>query len=164
MTEKKQSKTFYINNDLDRSKAMTVISKLSLEGENHYSMKISTDNESRSDKQNRLSFMWYQILGSLTGHGKKHERATCKLHYGIPILRRDDAEFNVFYKQALINLTYEQKLQAMEYLPVTSLMSVKQFAEYLNTVDQESATKGHILPHPEDIYYEALIKEYPNAK
>ena len=163
MAEKKQSKTFYINNDFDRSKAMTVISKLNLEGKNHYSMKISTDNESRSDKQNRLSFKWYQLLGAITGHGKDYERHTCKLHYGIPILRRDDADFNRHYKVSLLNLTYEQKLEAMEYLPVTSLMSVKQFAEYLNTVDMESANKGHALPHPEDLYYEALMKEEVNG-
>ena len=154
-----EPKTRYMRNDAERAVVMQVISKLELSADQPYAVTIKIADESRSDKQNRLAFSWYQIMGAMTGHGKEHERAYCKLTYGIPILRRDDAEFNQFYNQALMHLTYEQQLKAMEYLSVTSLMGVRQFAEYLTTVDNEAGLRGIRLPHPEDSYYEALMVE-----
>lgn len=149
----------YIRNDMERAKVMQIISKLELSADQPYAVTIKIADESRSDKQNRLAFSWYQIMGAMTGHGKEYERAYCKWTYGIPILRRDDEEFNRFYSQALQRLTYEQQLKAMEYLPVTSLMGVRQFAEYLTTVDNEAGARGIRLPRPDDSYYEALMIE-----
>lgn len=150
----------YLRNDMDRAIVMQNISKLNLETEKPLCVRIETDSETRSQKQNRLAFMWYRILGGFTGHGEKYEREYCKLVYGCPILSVDDADFNAFYVQALDVLPYEQRLAAMEYVPVTSLFTVKQFAEYLNTIEQESALRGIQLPRPDDLYYEALIKEF----
>jgi len=129
-----------------------------------YTVKVAQGDEDRSLKQNRLSFMWYQLRGSITGHGKIHERCLCKLHYGVPILMRDDDDFLRFFQKALAPMAYQDQLDAMEFVPVTRLMTVKQFAEYLTDVDQESAKAGIMLPHPEDLYWAALMIEAEERK
>jgi len=158
---KKPEKVFILRNQANLASAMTAISKIKPGKDKVYTLKISLGDESRSNKQNRLSFLWYGLKGTLTGHGMEYERQVCKLQYGVPILRRDSKEFNDFYTTAFLCLTYEQKLVSMEFIPVTSLMSVRQFAEYLTTIDNESANAGQVLPHPEDLYWDAIMMEQP---
>jgi hypothetical protein len=119
---------------------------------------IGPDSEKRRDKQNRLSHGWYPVMGA-GYHLDRHEmKAFCKLNFGVPIMR-EDADFNAFCTVGLDHLTYDQKLDAMLFIPVTSLMKVKQMAEYLTTMDREAANRGVVLPQPEDLYWEALMKE-----
>jgi len=151
------TKTFHLKNVAHANKVAAAISKLVPTKEKPYTVKVSIDDESRSNKQNRLSFMWYRVLGDATGHGEDYERRNCKLVYGVPILL-DDADFNEFYATALMPLSHELQLIAMEFVPVTSLMSTKQFAHYLDLIDMNSANNGIILPQPEDLYWEALMK------
>jgi len=155
------SKTFYLRTVADAKRIAVAVSKLEPTKEKPYTVKISIDDESRSNKQNRLSFLWFRVLGDATGHGEKFERHVCKLTYGVPILL-EDAEFNAFFAEAIAPMAYEQQLSAMEYVPVTRLMKVKEFAQYLNIIDQESANKGIILPQPSDLYWEALMKAAGN--
>ena len=145
-----------LRNDLHRAACMQIISKLDLSND-PYTITISQGDESRSNKQNRLSFLWYQCLGGLTANGMVHQRRYCKLHYGVPIMRQD-ADFQALYDATIKPMTYEKKIQVMELLPVTSMMTVHQFAEYLTTIDQESAALGFVLPHPEDLYSDALMQ------
>lgn len=67
----------------------------------------------------------------------------------MPILRRDDEQFRAFYDAHLKHLTFEQKVQAMEYVPVTSDFGVKQMTEYLDTVQRECLQQGIRLTDPE---------------
>lgn len=157
MATSDHSKTFYLRTVVDAKKTAAAVSKLEPTKEKPYTVKISIDDESRNNKQNRLSFLLYRVLGDSTGHGEGYERRNCKLTYGVPILWEDE-EFHKFYSAALAPLTHEQKLEAMEFVPVTSLMSIKQFARYLDTVYMCSADRGIILPKPEDLYWEALMK------
>lgn len=157
MKKEKPEKIFFLRNPTDRDRAVLAISRITPAADKPYKIRITPDEEERSDKQNRLSFMWYKILGE-TFSSKEEERARCKLDYGIPILRLDE-DFNNFYKYAIDDLVREAQLAAMDFIAVTSLMSVKEFAEYLNTVDQTSAANGCVLPHPSDLYNEALMRE-----
>jgi len=68
----------------------------------------------------------------------------------------NDDDFAAFYMKVLQPHTFVDQMEIIRYVPVTSLMSVKQFAEYLTDVDNASASVGIALPHPEDIYYEAI--------
>lgn len=155
---KKDSETLVIRDVNGLAEAMGKLSALKPAPDNAYTLTIAQEDEGRSNKQNRLSFMWYQIRGGMTGHGKEYERNLCKLTYGVPILRLEEG-FNDFWLRAMSSLNYEQQLMAMEYIPVTSLMGMKQFAEYLTDIDEASAFQGIVLPHPEDLYWDALMKE-----
>jgi hypothetical protein len=144
----------------DISHLMRECLELELDPEKPWVVTISQEEAARSLKQNRLSFLWYRARGKATGHGGRHERKLCKLLYGVPILCQGE-EFQEFWS-SLSGLTYEQKLEAMEFVPVTSLFGVKQFAEYLDTIDQESASQGIVLPQPADLYLDALMRDAEN--
>jgi len=158
MVKTEPNKIFYLKKYTDKQELIEYIKRLSPIGNRPWTVTVSEDDESRSHKQNRLSFFWYRIRGSVTGHDRHYERCLCKLLYGIPILR-EKKQFNNFYEAALEHLDYKQKLDAMEIVPVTSLMTTKEFARYLDTVDRESASLGIVLPRPEDLYWDALMKE-----
>jgi len=158
MVETEPHKIFYLKKYSDKQELIEYIKRLSPLEKRPWTVTVSEDDESRSLKQNRLSFLWYRVRGEATGHGRHYERSLCKLIYGMPILR-EDKHFNEFYVNALAGLDYRQKLDAMEFVPVTSLMKVKEFAIYLNDIEVESASIGIVLPHPEDLYWDALMKE-----
>ena len=90
----------------------------------------------RSILQNDLSHAWYlQLSKELPEDNALGWKNFCKLNYGVPILRAEDEEFRLFYDSAIKKtLSYEKKLQAMNYLPVTSLMNTKQLSFYLEVV------------------------------
>jgi hypothetical protein len=89
----------------------------------------------RSLDQNALSHCWYgQLARELREDNEVGWKSYCKLHFGVPILRADDEKFREFYDRALKVLHYEQKLAAMQYVPVTSLMTKPQLSAYLEAM------------------------------
>lgn len=156
MSEQEPHKIFYLKSHPDLQGLIEYLKRLSPSEQQPWTVTVSEDDESRSLKQNRLAFLWFRIRGEATGHGRHYERCLLKYLYGIPILR-ERKEFNEFYEAALDHLDYQQKLDSMEFIPVTSLMTVKEFVEFLNIVDQESASIGIVLPRPSDLYDDALM-------
>jgi hypothetical protein len=92
----------------------------------------------RSLEQNAISHAWYeQIARELREDDAAGVKRFCKLHYGVPILRAEDEDFRSLYDTAIKpHLSYEQKLRAMDYLPVTSLMTVRQLSVYLEAMQE----------------------------
>jgi hypothetical protein len=72
-----------------------------------------------------------------------------KLIYGVPILREEEASFREVYDEALKGQPYPVKLKAMRFLPITSIMSVKQMTKFLDTVQRECAEQGIRLTDPD---------------
>ena len=110
--------------------------------------------EKRSLSQNAISHAIYtQIAGQLEDQSVQEVRAECKLRFGVPILRGNNEKFRAMYDKAIREtLTYEEKLAAMEFLPVTSLMDKAQFSEYLDTVIREFSKQGISIVMPgEDV-------------
>ena len=104
----------------------------------------------RSLDQNALQFKWAQEAAQQRGDCTFDEvRCDWKLRHGVPILRRDNAGFREFYDRSFKHLPFEQKLVAMQYIPVTSEMTVKQMTAYLDTVQRECAEQGIRLTDPE---------------
>lgn len=86
----------------------------------------------RSLDQNAILHAWItQIANELREQTAAQIKAECKLVYGVPILRAEDEEFREFYDRAIKWMTYEQKLDAMAFVPVTSIMTVKQLSQFL---------------------------------
>lgn len=105
----------------------------------------------RSLDQNAISHVWYEQLSrELPEEDAKRWKATCKLWFGVPILRAEDPEFREFYGRAIKDsLTYEEKLEAMEFVPVTSRMTTAQLSKYLEAMQQHFAKHGVHLDFPE---------------
>ena len=109
---------------------------------------IKPGEESRSQKQNRLAWQWFQDAAKQGDQTTEQYRCECKLRLGVPILRRDSDEFREKYDSTLKPLTYEQKLVCMEFFPVTSLFKTKQMTEYLEAVQQHFINQGFLLTDP----------------
>lgn len=104
----------------------------------------------RTLDQNAHFYALYRAIGQQwDGETEKTVRCICKLHYGVPILRAADEDFRDFYDRAIKNtLEYEQKLEAMEFVPVTSFFTTAQGAEYIDTILHEFSMKGFALADP----------------
>lgn len=97
----------------------------------------------RSKPQNDQSFVWYEeIAKHLPDDDISGWRCYCKLHHGVPILRAESEAFRESYDYAIKGLDYEQKLQAMKILPVTSLMNKSQMTKYFDAVQDDFFKRG----------------------
>jgi hypothetical protein len=99
----------------------------------------------RSLDQNAISHCWYEQIAKEVGGSAEQVKRECKLLYGVPILRASDAEFSDWCVSALDWLGYEEKVEAMKWIDVTSLMSVEQMADYLTAMQADHAQAGIIL-------------------
>ena len=105
----------------------------------------------RSLSQNAISHVRYaQIARELREENTMGWRCYCKLHHGVPILRAEDTDFREFYDGSLKLLPYEKKLQAMKFVPVTSIMTTEQLSNYLEEVQQDFRGRGVMLEFPKD--------------
>lgn len=105
-----------------------------------------TKTKKRSLSQNDLINAMYGDISKWLKEPVIEVRRECKLRYGVPILRAYDDDFRKFYDTHIKkNLTYEEKLTAMDFLPVTSRMSVGQATEYIETVQREYAGRGVVF-------------------
>ena len=104
----------------------------------------------RSLDQNRLQFLWAREAAEQRGDVTADEvRREWKLRHGVPILREESAEFRATYDRAVRPLPYDQKLEAMHIIDVTSLMKVTQMIRYLDTIQRECAEQGIRLTDPD---------------
>ena len=105
----------------------------------------------RTLDQNAISHTWYEQLSrELREYDALGWKCECKLLHGVPILRAEDAAFRKFYDAAIkSSLSYEEKLEAMKFVPVTSLMTVPQLSRYLETLQAHFAKRGVRLSFPE---------------
>ena len=99
--------------------------------------------KARSLDQNALSHLWYeQIANELREDSALGVKAYCKLHFGVPILRVEEEEFRAFYDAGCRALPYEQKLKAMRFLPVTSIMTKEQLTQYCDAMQEHYRCRG----------------------
>lgn len=98
--------------------------------------------KARSLDQNGISHVWYeQVSRELREETPLGVKNFCKLHYGVPILRAENEEFRLQYDTVLKPLSYDKKLLAMNFLPVTSLMSKDQLSQYLAAMQEAYADR-----------------------
>lgn len=112
-----------------------------------FAVKFEEVGEARSLSQNDMSFALYnEIAGKVEGETAVTVRRFCKLHFGVPIMRTYDGDYRALYDKTLKqSLSYEEKLMAMDYFPVTSLMKKKPFTEYIDAIRAHYAEHGVYL-------------------
>ena len=137
----------YVNNEFSRSQVVIYIDQQKLP----FTVTIS-DASKRSIEQNKLQWLWFSEIAAQTGETPSEVQAHCKLQIGVPLLREQNERFRELYDRILKPLPYKDKLALMSEpvaLPVTSLMSVKQFSEYLERIFEHHTSKGFELTQPE---------------
>lgn len=107
--------------------------------------------KARSLDQNAISHAWYeQVARELREDDALGVKRECKLLYGVPLLRAEEAEFRQKYDGLVRErFSYEEKLELMDWLPVTSLMSKDQLSRYLDAMQKAYEKRGVILAFPE---------------
>lgn len=108
------------------------------------SWKIGKD---RSMDQSALAEIWYrQVSHELSEDTPEGIKCEMKLRLGVPILRATDDNFRAMWDEKIKGIfTYEQKLALMQYLPVTSLLTVEQMSQYLDNMQKDWARRGVVL-------------------
>lgn len=141
---------FYFRDESGRDRAAKLVANLPIDGE-QYRIEWKKVSEKRRDRQNSLQWLWLGLI-------QKHMQEA----YGIAASSEEWHE------------TFCRKLMPMEAcqpktLPDGTIIeasrwrssksSVKEMTEYLNKLDQYCAEELQLLlPHPEDIYHEAMSK------
>ena len=111
----------------------------------------------RTNPQNNLQHRWYADISEQLGDRTVIEvKRYCKLHHGVPILRAERELFREQYDRLLKSRGYEEKLEMMDFWPVTSLMTVKQETAYLDAIHREFSAQGVRLTDPEGRKYEGM--------
>jgi hypothetical protein len=119
---------------------------LELDLSKKYEIDIKEHKSGRSLPSNAISHIWYRIISKARGTTPEQVKCECKLRFGVPILRAESETFRNFYDKAIKHsFTYEEKLQAMRFLPVTSIMSKEQMHSYLNDMQKTLAEEENII-------------------
>jgi hypothetical protein len=111
-----------------------------------------TAGEPRSAAQNRLQRQWCKDVASQLGDRSSEDvRAYSKLHFGVPILRADSADYAAKYDALIRPLPYETKLAYMAVpfdFAVTRAMTTKQLTRYLDAMAAHWTVQGVHLTDP----------------
>lgn len=104
----------------------------------------------RTLEQNALMWKWAgeaaAQLGDRTADDAQRE---WKLTLGVPILRAENDDFRAFYDKTLRGLSYPEKLAAMPFVPVTSVMTTPQMRQFMDAVEAQAVGNGIRLTQPE---------------
>lgn len=108
-----------------------------------------TAGKSRTLDQNAIAHVWYeQVARELREDDAAGVKCFCKLHFGVPILRDESDEFREKYDRLIKPMRYDEKLELMEWFPVTSLMTTPQLSKYLEKVQAHYQGRGVWLEFP----------------
>ena len=124
-------------------------------------VEISEAKDRRSAAQNRLYWVWVTFLAGEQGLSKEDVHQDLKERILSVIFQRDDDNFATMVASLRHVYKLDREAGAQLYKGVCSLIStrdadVHQFTEYLEDIERDSTSRGIILPHPEDIYREAM--------
>jgi hypothetical protein len=112
--------------------------------EEHRQVKFSwVVGKDRTATQNSMTFEIYTTIGKqLNGGDTDHARNECKLTVGVPILREESEDFRKIYDKCIRPLPYEDKIEAMNLISVSSIMTTKQCSRYIDSLLDVYTQKG----------------------
>lgn len=129
-----------------------VITRLTAAYKEHKYVVVSMrPGKDRSLDQNALWFAMYKRIAEMTEIGDAEDaRRYCKLHFGVPIMRKADVDFFNAWNRSFMPLTYEEKLHLMgpcslfgpDGFPVTRLFDRPQGVVYTDKIVEEFGQKG----------------------
>ena len=148
------STTIVLNSGNDMTTAMGILSDLPSDGSAQVT--FAKHRKNRSLAQNRLSHMHYAQIGAQMHETPAQVKGRCKLEYGIPILLRETQSFALGWQAIEAKLSYEEKIEAVKLVDVTSVLTTPQFSQYIEEYMMEHEAQGIILNHPEDLFWAAM--------
>jgi hypothetical protein len=109
-----------------------------------YELTLKKVEKARSLSQNALSHVWYaQVAKEENEYTAAEVKRNCKLHFGVPILR-ENPDYSEMIGKILDPLGYEDRVKAMDYLSVSSLMKKPQMSRYLEAIQAHYASRVNL--------------------
>lgn len=149
-----------IRTESDRNRAVEIVSRLNLDKPQE--IEVREWKKNRSASQHRLYWQWNTVIAAELGESKDEVHERNKERFLVTILRRDDPDFaamigsvNAVHASGMKDEAMALKREIVR-LTSTTQMNVNQFTEYLNDIELDARNLGIILPHPEDLYNDAL--------
>ena len=105
---------------------------------------ITADKANRSTKQNRLYWLYLGVVEEETGQPTKDTFEDNHWVKGLHTQFKYDYLPKQFYDDGAVKI------------PSTKTLKVAEFKAYLDRIDREMGLMGITMPHPEDLYYEAM--------
>lgn len=99
-------------------------------------------------RQQQLQYHWYKEVASQSLDSAEDIEAHCKLHIGVPILRKGHPDFKAEYDRHILPLSYETKLALMRSpfsIKITQRMTIEEMSVYLNTIKEKYTHLGYRL-------------------
>ena len=137
------------------AKLSEAITKLTAAFREHKFVVVSfRPGKDRTLDQNALWFAMYQRIAQMTEIGDVEDaRRYCKLHFGVPIMRKASEDFRHAWNVSFLLLTYETKLELMgecalfgpDGFPVTRLFNRAQGIAYTDKIVAEFSAKGVVF-------------------
>lgn len=110
----------------------------------------------RSLPQNATAAAWYGQIAQAYSMAQGEAKAECKLRFGLPIMERDKPEWVEAWQPLYGPLPYAMRRKLFEVIPLTSLFTTKQMAEYMDAVQREYRSQGVALIDPEAMRYAGM--------
>lgn len=114
----------------------------------------------RSIPQSRTAESWYGQIAQTYGMDQGEAKAECKLRFGLPIMKRDKPDWIEKWSPLYGPLPYAMRRKLFEVIPLTSLFTTKQMAEYMDAVQREYRSQGVALIDPDALKYGAGPNPY----
>lgn len=131
------------------SKAIGQLRKL-FEETKYFTITIKTGKK-RSINQNFVMHGWFsQVSDELQEYTAGEIKCQCKYYIGLPILRGADEEFNRKCQLIIDPLPLEVRIEAMELIPVTSIMSTGQLQKLMEAMQRNYAGRVDLKFDKED--------------
>lgn len=109
------------------------------------------EGKGRTVEQNAVMHGWFgQVARERREYDPRGVKRFCKLHFGVPILRAEDEDFRAAYDRVIKPLDYEDKLVAMDILPVTSAMTTIQLDRCMTDIQDHYREQGVALVYPKE--------------
>ena len=103
----------------------------------------SSDSKNRTDRQNKLMWQMFRVIGAQTGSDIEEVHCAAKLYIGQPILMADDEAWEKMWRETIKDVfTTEAKLKLISNIDVTRLFSTKQMNEFIDTVFRKYSELG----------------------
>ena len=156
-----KKKTFVIRNENVINQLVYFLKTWPEDGE-LWEVVVRLHKKDRSLAQNTLYWMWATIIGNELGLTKEDVHEDLKKRMLVPIYERDDdgycAMVNTVRKLYTDGFREDSKMLAKGIVRLTSTTnaSVQQFSEYLSEIEKDMIQKNIILPHPDDLYHDAM--------
>lgn len=131
-------------------------------GDELHEIVIRPHKKDRSVAQNSIYWKWLTIIAAELGESKDALHELYKERFLVPIFERDDQEYAAMIESVRTIYRQGMRQDALKLrghiirLTSTTKTNVGQMTEYLNEIELAAGALGIRLPHPDDLYGEAM--------